>query len=228
MLDHSEAIALGKATVTHDVPHISSPPQPDANPAELRLWHRPGSRSERVLWLLEELEVPYHLEILSRDESRMPAHRRRHPLGRVPVLEIGDISIFESAAICLYLADVHRSSGLLPASGAERAHVMQWTVFAVSELDARVLGALGRASGDSSSVREPVDEAIAAIAAALEDTDQLAGATFTIADLMCATALDAIRKFGLAPLPSRIENWLESMYRRPARMRALQISAARG
>ncbi|MGI8712963.1 MAG: glutathione S-transferase N-terminal domain-containing protein, partial [Solirubrobacteraceae bacterium] len=98
----------------------------------MRLYHLPGSRSTRALWTLEELGAPYELTIMNPDERRSPEHLGRHPLGRVPVLELDDGRfIFESAAICLQLGDLYPDAGLLPAVGStDRALVYQWSVFA--------------------------------------------------------------------------------------------------
>ena len=69
-----------------------------------------------------------------------PEHMARHPLGRVPVLEDAGANIFESGAICLYLADKYPQKGLLPASGSvERGLAYQWVFFAYTELQAALL-----------------------------------------------------------------------------------------
>jgi glutathione S-transferase len=84
----------------------------------MHLYHRPGSRSERVLWLLEELGAPYELTTLSQAAQADAEHRRRHPLGRVPVLEEEGGPIFESAAICLQVADLYPLAGLIGRVGS--------------------------------------------------------------------------------------------------------------
>jgi glutathione S-transferase len=88
----------------------------------------PRTRSSRVLWLLEEIGEPYELTQIAGDQRKSAEHLRRHPLGRVPALELGDgTAMFESAAICLQLADLYPAAGLIgPVGSAERAHVYQW------------------------------------------------------------------------------------------------------
>jgi len=54
----------------------------------MRLYHMPGSRSTRVLWMLEEIGVPYEVTLMTREERKTAEHIGRHPLGRVPVLEL--------------------------------------------------------------------------------------------------------------------------------------------
>src|ERR1700747_3269271 len=97
------------------------------------LSHAPNSSSQRVLWLLEETGKPYELTILGDRPSRLadPEHMRRHPYGRVPVLDDDGTLIFESGAICLYVADRYPDTGLLPTVGTPaRGLAYQWSFFA--------------------------------------------------------------------------------------------------
>ena len=81
----------------------------------MRVYHAPGSRSSRALWTLEELEVPYEITIVTREDRSSDAYLRRHPLGRVPAIEFDDGGVmFESAAICLQLADLYPDANLIP------------------------------------------------------------------------------------------------------------------
>src|ERR1700733_4974109 len=96
-----------------------------------RLYYMSRTRSSRVLWLLEEIGAPYELTEISGAQRRSAEHLGRHPLGRVPALELGDgTTMFESAAICLQLADLDPGAGLIgPVGSSERALVSQWVVF---------------------------------------------------------------------------------------------------
>ena len=98
----------------------------------MRLYHREhAGRPIRVAWMLEELGEPYEITTMTREEGKSEEHRARHPLGRVPVLEDEDGFVFESAAICLHLADLNPDAGLAPPPGThERALLYQWTIFA--------------------------------------------------------------------------------------------------
>ncbi|HEY6525843.1 MAG TPA: glutathione S-transferase N-terminal domain-containing protein, partial [Solirubrobacteraceae bacterium] len=102
-----------------------------------RLYYMPRTRSSRALWLLEEIGEPYELTEISGAERRSAAHLDRHPLGRVPALELDDgTTVFESAAICLHLADLHPDAELIaPLGSSERALVYQWVLFAMTELE---------------------------------------------------------------------------------------------
>ncbi|ANT59376.1 glutathione S-transferase [Salipiger sp. CCB-MM3] len=98
----------------------------------IRLHHVPQSRSMRVLWLLEELGLPYELVTERFDKSlRREAYLTRSPAGRVPALEIGGETMFESGAILEYLCELYPGSGLGRLRGdAERRDYLVWLHFA--------------------------------------------------------------------------------------------------
>ena len=88
-----------------------------------------GTRAGRVVWLLEELGLEYEVNIMpfTKEGLKSPEHRSRHALGRVPVLEDGDVSIFESGAIIDYVLERHKNGGLKPSSDApEFPFYLQW------------------------------------------------------------------------------------------------------
>ena len=108
----------------------------------MRLYHVPSSRSTRVLWLLEEIGRPYELTVMKGEDRQTDEHRRRHPLGRVPVVEDDEGFLFESAALCLQLADLYPDAQLNWSLGThERGLVYQWTLFAMTELEPAIIEA---------------------------------------------------------------------------------------
>jgi glutathione S-transferase len=82
----------------------------------LKLHFAPNSRASRIMWLLEELELPYELNRMDfhPKDLKSDEHRERHPLGRVPVLEDGEVNIYESGAIVEYILARHKDGGLKP------------------------------------------------------------------------------------------------------------------
>ncbi|MEM8662397.1 MAG: glutathione S-transferase family protein [Pseudomonadota bacterium] len=95
----------------------------------LKLHFAPNSRASRSMWLLEELGLEYELNRMDFHPKSLKSdeHRARHPLGRVPVLEDGDVSIFESGAIAEYILDRHKNGGLKPAPEDPRfPEYLQW------------------------------------------------------------------------------------------------------
>ena len=96
--------------------------------------HLNDSRSQRVLWLLEELGVPYVVKRYQRDARTMlapPALKAIHPLGKSPVLDDGETRMAETGAIIEYLLETHPASGLRPAAGtAEARRFTYWLHYA--------------------------------------------------------------------------------------------------
>ena len=98
----------------------------------IKLYLTPGTRAGRVAWLLEELNIQYDLEILpfTKEGLKSPEHRSRHALGRVPVIEDGDISIFESGAIIQYIIDKYGDGRLKPDVNSDQyPYYLQWFHF---------------------------------------------------------------------------------------------------
>jgi glutathione S-transferase len=87
----------------------------------LKLHFAPNSRAGRIVWLLEELELPYEINKMAfhPKDLKSDEHRERHPLGRVPVLEDGDLLLWESGAIVEYILERYKNGGLKPAVDAE-------------------------------------------------------------------------------------------------------------
>lgn len=96
--------------------------------------HLNNSRSQRILWLLEELGVPYGIKRYQRDSKTMlapPELRAVHPLGKSPVITDGDLTLAESGAIIEYLADRYGAGALIPAHGTpERWRCNYWLHYA--------------------------------------------------------------------------------------------------
>src|ERR1700729_4200413 len=153
----------------------------------------PRTRSSRVLWLLAEIDAPYELVKLAPEERQSAEHLARHPLGRVPALELDDGTfIFESAAICLQLADLHPEAGLsAPLGSSERGLIYQWVLFAMTELETPLFRWIRDTAEDSAdpSSRERFAEAAAALQNAIDGRQWLLGDRFTVADVMCASVL---------------------------------------
>src|SRR3954470_1149147 len=100
--------------------------------------HLNNSRSQRVLWLLEELQLPYEIRRYERDPKTMlapPELRAVHPLGKSPVISDGDLTLAESGAILEYLADRYGAGVLAPPPGTpERLRYSYWMHYAEGSL----------------------------------------------------------------------------------------------
>jgi len=107
-----------------------------------RLHYFPGNANIAPHVVLEEIGAPYALELVDRkaDAHKAPAYRALNPNGTIPVLVDGDLVIFESAAICLYLADKHPQASLVPPLRTpERAHCYKWLMWGTNTLQAMLM-----------------------------------------------------------------------------------------
>jgi glutathione S-transferase len=166
----------------------------------------------------------YDYVVMTREESGEAEHRERHPLGRVPVLETDDGFLFESAALCLQIADLHPEAELTPEPGTyERGLVYQWTVFSLSELEPAIVQTYqARQQGDTeafAAAQERMARLAGALEARLEDHAYLVDDRFTIADLVVGSVLHIARRLDL-PLSQILTGYLERLDERPARQRA--------
>jgi len=108
----------------------------------LRLHYYPGNASMAPHTVLHELGVPFELVLVdrTRDAHKSADYLRLNPNGLIPVLTDGDLVLYESAAICMHLADTHPQAGLAPPLGtAERAHYTKWLVWLTNTLQATLL-----------------------------------------------------------------------------------------
>jgi glutathione S-transferase len=199
----------------------------------MRLYHVPNTRGSRVIWILEEAGIPYELERISREDTRTPKHLARHPLGKVPVVELDDGFFFESAAHMLYAADLDPSGSLVgPVGSYDRALAYQWMFFAASELEPHVLEVL-RAGDDGdpkakAAAAERIRKATAALESALDGHEYLVADRFGVADVIVSAMLLFARRLGLLDETPNVEAYLERIEARPARQRALEIASAPG
>jgi glutathione S-transferase len=193
----------------------------------VRLYYMPRTRSSRVLWMLEEIGAPYELTEIAGAERRSDAHLARHPLGRVPALELEDGTVmFESAAICLQLADLHPDAELAaPLGSSERALVYQWVLFAMTELEGPLFRWLGelRDGVTESPAQQRFSAAAAALEAALDGREWVLGDRFTVADVLCASILSGAHSRGLLEPWPGLQAYVERGEARPAYARAAAI-----
>jgi glutathione S-transferase len=190
-----------------------------------RLFFTPRTRSNRVLWALNEIGAPFESTLVPSEVRRSSEHRARHPLGRVPAFELDDgTMMFESAAICLQLGDLYPKSGLLPPPGSSaRAVVYQWVMFGMTELEAPLYRWIGdiRDGATASPASGRFGEAAEAIAAALDGKTWLLGDQFTVADIVCVGVLGTAASRGLlAPWPV-LRDYVERGEARPAHAAAV-------
>ncbi|WP_437289816.1 glutathione S-transferase family protein [Sorangium sp. So ce406] len=200
----------------------------------LKIHHLGHSQSERILWLCEELGVPYDLEKYTRDPvTRLspPELKALHPLGAAPLIEVDGLLLAESAAIVEFiLARYGRGRLRHGPDHPDFASYLYWFHFSNGNLQPVMLRAmivgrcgLGPDHPALTSVQGRLDQVLALIEARLGQTDHLAGSEFTAADIMSVFSLTTMRLFhpvDLAPYPS-ILAYLQRIGARPAYRRAM-------
>jgi glutathione S-transferase len=194
----------------------------------LRVFHREhAGRPLRVVWTLEELGQPYELRVMTDDTSRSEEHLARHPLGRVPVIADDEGCVFESAAICMHVADLHPDAGLIPPLKThERALTYQWSIFAPAELEPPLIEAaiFGEAQPErAQKARRRFARAAGAVASSLDGSEYLVGDRFTVADVLIGSALAFALPAGFPEaLPAPLKEYVARLQERPAYQTAVQ------
>ncbi len=217
----------------------------------IQLFGNANTRAFRSLWLLDELGVPYeHVNTdFHNGDTRKPEFLAINPNGHVPALVDGELRLWESMAINLYLAGRYGQAPFWPASEPDRARAVQWSFWAVTECEQHGFNVLFQKGGEqfarwrewssSPEFREthpaavaPSEETAAASEAALqipfrvlnahlEGRDYILGPAFTAADLNVASILVSVllARIDLSAHP-RLAAWLGRCTSRPAVARA--------
>ena len=192
--------------------------------ADITLYHSPASRAFIAYWLLEELGTPFRVRTidLRKGEQKSPEYRRINPMGKVPALTDGKVTVTENPAICLYLADRYGYGRLAPKIEApERGAYLRWMVFSTAVLEPAAnlksveahQPGFGAGWGELSTVVETVETAVA-------DGPWLLGATFSAADVMLGSVISMARFNKLLPDSDPIDDYHERLAQRPAYQRA--------
>jgi glutathione S-transferase len=209
--------------------------------------HLNNSRSQRVLWLLEELGLEYEIKPYQRDRKTMlapPELRAVHPLGKSPVITDGNLTLAESGAILEYLAGKYGEGKLVPAAGTpERLRYTYWMHFAEGSAMPPLLLKLifdRMKTGPMPFFVKPIARAIADRAlnamvlpnlernldfmeAELGKSGWFAGPSFSTADIQMSFPVEAARvRGGLDEKRPRLMAYLEKIHTRPAYLRALE------
>ncbi|MCB1693032.1 MAG: glutathione S-transferase [Pseudomonadales bacterium] len=192
----------------------------------LTIYHAPGTRSIRPIWLCFELGLEIDIRTVSFTPEFLasPEWRAISPAGKLPLLQDGDLTMFESGAMMEYILDACGGGRLRPAPGThESALHHQWSWFSESTL-ARPLGiARMMRGGDlAGDLGEKVSTCLAVVDEAVQDKSFLLGETFYSADIMMGYTLELLRRFDL--LDDRFPNalrYLEQLKSRDACQRAM-------
>ncbi|PRC90745.1 glutathione S-transferase family protein [Solimicrobium silvestre] len=193
----------------------------------MKLYFTPRSSATRPRWLLEELGVPYELVKLdfAQREHQTAAYLQLHPFGEVPALVDGDLRLFESLAICFYLADYSPEAQLAPSLGSpERARYMQWLIFAETRLEPVVKQFLNHSNSPepaNAQIYASLNHVLGIIDTELDGRDFIAAGHFTAADLVLASILHLANAMKLLEGYPRLVKYVYFHCQRPALQRAV-------
>ena len=195
----------------------------------IKIYHAKRARSARVIWLLEELSVPYELSVMDfkPEVLQSPEHLARHPLGQLPVVEVDGVRFFESGAQLQFLLERFGQGRLEPALGsAERALYLQWFHYGESSLAAHVSQIVRQRFGRPAAEQVPAAleeyrrcflNAAKVVERELQNKAYICGADFTAADIMLSYGLIMARI--TRELPESFTNiaaYLDRLKQRPS------------
>jgi glutathione S-transferase len=212
----------------------------------LTVHHLNNSRSQRVLWLLEELEVPYEIVKYERDKATMlapPALQKIHPLGKSPVVTDGDATVAESGAILEHLVETYGNGRMAPARGTPdfqryryflhyaEGSLMPFLLMRLvtgkirqAPLLVRPIAKAIAGKIDAGFVTPNLDRHVAFLAGELATRDWFAG-ELSAADCQMLFPMQAIAARTQNP-PAKISEWVQRAEARPAYQRALAKGGA--
>jgi glutathione S-transferase len=209
----------------------------------MKLFEFAPTRSIRVRWTLQELEIDFDAATVNlvAGEHQQPAFLKINPAGKLPALMDGDVVLTESVAIVLYLADKYPDKKLVPADLEQRAQLNRWLLFTATELEQPLWRITRHTRLYPESKRLPADVALAreeftAMAGVLDEHMRgrqfVIGDTATVGDFVLAYTLDWANEVQLLDDFPPLRTYMERMYARPrapmriaetfARMRAGQ------
>ena len=204
----------------------------------LKIYHSPGTRGFRVIWICEELAVPY--EIVPVDFAAAyratPEWRALNPVGKVPVMTDGGTTMFESCAMMHYVLDRYGGGRLQPArDDPGYAHYLQWSWFAEATF-ARPLGEIvnHRREFDPeldavvAEMKSRATACVAAIDAAVSERSYLLGDTISAADLSLCYTMRGYRRMVSETLPAAAQAYFDRVTALPSYTAAVKADAETG
>jgi glutathione S-transferase len=184
------------------------------------------ARDTRVRWALEEVQQPYEVRLVSFKAMKQPAHLARHPFGQIPTYEEGELTLFETGAIVLHIAERH--VGLLSEDANTRARAISWMFAALSTIEPPIIELSNAkfAEGDKPWTKERmplvmdrIRDRLRPLSDRLGEAEWLDGG-FSAGDLMMASVLLRVRAPGLLDEFPALAAYVARAEARPAYQRA--------
>jgi glutathione S-transferase len=196
----------------------------------MQLYWSPRSRSFSALWLMEETGQPYErvLTDISTGAQRKPEYLAINPMGKVPALRDGEVTLAEAAAICAYVTERYPDAGLAPPVGSPlRAKYLYWLFFAPGCIEPAMvqiatkieMNSMAAGWGDAGRVFDVLD-------AALAKGPWILGEDFSASDIAIGSSLNfAVRLFKMVPQRPSFDAYIARCVARPAFQRAEKLAS---
>src|SRR6478672_3288791 len=200
----------------------------------LTLHHLNDSRSQRILWLLEELGTPYEIKRYQRNpETRLapPELQEVHPLGKSPAITDGDVRIAESGAVVDYIIRRYGKGAMMPPLGSpEYETYNEWLHYSEGSAMLPLMLYVSRLKEAGAPLHPRIDSELANhlgyVDAALKGRDFFVGQSLSGADIQMSFVGEMAKVFGkLGPYPN-LAAWLTRMHARPAFLRSVEKGGA--
>lgn len=196
----------------------------------MKLYWCPKTRSMRALWLLEEAGVPYErvlIDIRSDLAKSDAAFRRASPMGKVPALEDGAVRMWDSGAICTYVADQYPAQGLAPPIGSPlRGAYLQWVMYTNAIIEPAMAEKFAKLPTNSTAYGWGSFELmLSTLRQALEPGPWILGEHFSAADILLCMSCYFMRQFGLLEGEPVLAAYADRGLARPAYQRAMAIES---
>jgi len=195
----------------------------------MKLYWSPQTRSTRALWILEEAGVDYERELVDIQNPKRENTAKfleASPMGKVPALVDGDVSMSESAAICLYVADRYAPGTLAPAiDDARRGKFLYWLMYTPAVIEPSMSEKFnGVATNRHRSGWGDFDLMLETLERGIGGKDWILGDAFTAADVMLGSSVVFMRMFDMLPDSETLAAYADRCLARPAYQRALELN----
>ena len=195
----------------------------------IKLFWCPQTRASRILWMLEEMEEPFEIEMvdLRQPETKSAEFLAASPMGKVPAIADGPVAIADSSAIALYLADRYPASGLAPAiDDPLRGSYLYWMTFTPGVIEPAMAEKFNSWEVNrGTSGWGDWDLMIEVLEKGLEQGPWLLGERFSAADVLVGSSVYFMKIFGILPESPVLAAYAERCLARPAYAKALARDA---
>ncbi len=194
----------------------------------MKLYWCPKTRAIRAVWMLEELAVPYErvlIDIRDTNAKADAAFRAVSPMGKVPALEDGATRLWDSGAICAYLADQYPRAGLAPPIGdPDRGRYLQWLMYTNAVIEPAMAEKFSNVPASAAAHGWGSYELmLSTLRAGLAAGPWVLGARFCAADVLLGTACHFLKQFKLVESEPVLFAYVDRCMARPAFQRALAL-----